>query len=149
MAARAYQSKSRQRRFFMLMGAADLFRLVGRFPMALVGIPYDEQIGLGGLYEGPVIIDTSIGFVPPGLTLEISIDGTHARLHGTPTAQLTFSGNLPGYVVGCPYSARLQFNDLGAATITDLDLLKGALPAWMSMTFLSGSGEVEFTGTPT
>lgn len=146
MAARALRSKSGQRRFFMLMGGLDPFRILADFPRAIVGVPYDELVSLGGRYVPPVVVDLAAGYVPPGLTLELAGDGTHLRLYGTPTASIEILGDLPPAYLGFPYSARLQVVLSSGTVLTDI--IDGSVPAWMTVTYDSGTNEIEFSGTP-
>lgn len=138
--------KAPTRTFFVLMAKAPSFAILGKFPAAVVGIPYDHELEIAGAYVPPVTVDVLSGYVPAGLTLEVSVDGQHARLHGTPLPGIEFAGILPGCVIGQPYSARLQVTGLGSATLMSAD--SDSLPAWMTVTVHSGTNEIEFSGTP-
>ncbi len=131
----------------MLMGGGDPFHFIGEFPPGMVGIPYDAQIALAGSHIPPSTIDVFAGTVPAGLTLEISVDGEHARLHGTPLPDITITGLLGGFLAGVAYSCRLQVNNLAPATAV-ADISAGSMPAWMSIAWHSDSSEIEFYGTP-
>lgn len=118
--------------------------IVGEFPDFAVGVPYDEELSIVG-GTSPYVVDALSGYVPPGLVLEASVDGLKARLHGTPV-ELEIIGTLPDAAIGTPYSERLSVTGY-AGTVTP-DIVAGAMPAWMSMAWDAGTGEIEFYGTP-
>lgn len=132
--------------------APSSFIIVGNFPATFFyGVPYDQQLAFSGAYAVPIITDAVVlNALPAGLVIETSVDGIHARLHGTPQESMTLTGVLDLPIKGVAYSSRLQVvGNGGSSNVVVPDISAGTLPPWASLTWHNDTNEIEVSGMPT